>query len=147
MRRQVWLSGIILVVLALVVGACTQTPPTAAPSEPILRSRNADGYADITVAQLAGMLSSKNFALVNVHIPYRGEIPRTDLLIPFDEIADNLDQLPDKGAAIVLYCRSGNMSTTAAKQLASLGYTNVMEVDGGFNAWQAAGYELMKGGQ
>jgi rhodanese-related sulfurtransferase len=34
------------------------------------------------------------------------------------------------------------MSTAAAVDLVSLGYTNVIEVDGGFDAWEAAGYAL-----
>jgi rhodanese-related sulfurtransferase len=78
-----------------------------------------------------------------VHIPYEGEIPQTDLFIPFDEIGDHLDKLPAKDAPIVLYCRSGSMSTTAAEVLTGEGYMNVMEVDGGFNAWKANGYELL----
>ncbi|MDY7079512.1 MAG: rhodanese-like domain-containing protein [Chloroflexota bacterium] len=129
--RRIWLPTMILAALTLLVTACSQP------------SQDADGYTPITVEQLAGMLEDKDFTLVNVRIPYDGEIPQTDLFIPFDEIEEHLDEFPDKGAPIVLYCRSGYMSTSAAKTLASLGYTNIMEVDGGMKAWQAAGYELL----
>jgi rhodanese-related sulfurtransferase len=106
-------------------------------------SRDDQGYTDITVEQLATMLEEKDFTLVNVHVPYEGEIPQTDLFVPFDEIAEYTDELPGKEDTIVLYCRSGSMSTTAAETLVSLGYTDLMEVDGGMRAWEAAGYELL----
>ena len=105
--------------------------------------KNADGFTDITVAQLEDRLPNKDFTLVNVHIPFAGNIPQTDVSIPYNEIAQNVDKLPaDKDAPIVLYCRSGAMSTTAAKILVGLGYTNILELDGGMNAWVAAGNSL-----
>jgi len=35
------------------------------------------------------------------------------------------------------------MSTQAAQTLVGLGYTNVVEVDGGMVAWQSAGNQLV----
>lgn len=98
---------------------------------------------DIGVEDLQMMLERKDFTLVDVHIPEQAHIPDTDAFIPFNQIADRVGELPaDKDAAIVLYCRSGSMSASAAKDLIELGYTNVYNVLGGMNAWQSAGYEV-----
>ena len=100
-------------------------------------------YRDIIVPELQAMLQSKNFPLVNVHVPYAGDIPLTDASIRYDEIASHLDQLPaDKNAPIVLYCRTGPMSQRAARDLVGLGYTNVYQLVGGFTAWVKAGLPL-----
>ena len=102
----------------------------------------------ITVEELNDMLNNKDFTLINVHIPYEGEIPGTDVHIPYNEVEKYVDQLPqDKGAKIVLYCRSGSMSAAASKTLVEMGYTNVTDMQGGMNAWKAAGYELLNNPQ
>jgi rhodanese-related sulfurtransferase len=140
-KHKVGYMAIGLSLLALLVAACGTTAPASGTVKGF--AKNSAGYADISVQQLNSLLDDKDFVLVNTHIPYEGELPETDLFIPFDEMADHLDQLPDKDAPIVLYCRSGSMSTTAAEVLVDEGYTNVMELDGGFNAWKAAGYTFI----
>ncbi len=146
MRFSRFLLFGVLLILGLVLAACgasTQSTITSNEASTSL-TKNADGFTDINVAQLSDMLKEKDFTLVNVHVPYSGDIPQTDVSIPYDRIQDNLNKLPEnKDAPIVVYCRSGAMSTAAAKTLVNLGYTNVMEVDGGMNAWQAAGNQLV----
>ena len=132
-RHLVLVAAFVTLLLTAACAPLKTTPPT----------KNADGYTDITAQELAEMLEKKDFVFVNVHIPYDGEIAQTDLLVPFDDVADQVDKLPDKTARVVVYCRSGSMSTEAAKMLVSLGYTDVQEVDGGMKAWRAAGHKLV----
>ncbi len=146
----------LLVIVALTATACaggSGTPgSSAAPagSNPAASGEMtvvADGgsYTSVSPARLTDMLKAKDFVLVNVHIPYEGEIDGTDLFIPYDQVANRLGELPPaKDAKILVYCRSGRMSTIAAEALLGLGYTNVWELDGGMIAWEASGYQLVQ---
>jgi len=55
--------------------------------------------------------------------------------------------VPDKQAAIVLYCGGGYRSALAAESLGQMGYTNVRSMDGGIRAWREAGYPLEQGSE
>jgi len=102
-------------------------------------------YENVSPDELSVMLKNKDFVFINVHIPFAGIIAGADLSIPYDEIEQNLSQLPaDKNSKIVLYCRSGRMSAIAAENLASLGYTNIWNLDGGMVGWEQAGYEIQQ---
>ena len=98
-------------------------------------------YTNVWPAVLAQMLAKKDFAFINVHVPYEGEIRGTDGHIPYDQVEARIREFPaDRAAPIVLYCRSGTMSATAAETLVRLGYTRVFNLAGGFLAWGQAGY-------
>lgn len=100
-------------------------------------------YTRVSPDELQAMLEEKDFLFVNTHIPFEGDIPGTDLSIPYNEIDQQLDLLPaDKDASIVLYCRTGRMSTETAGTLVGLGYTNVWELAGGMIAWEEVGLPL-----
>jgi rhodanese-related sulfurtransferase len=101
------------------------------------------GYSKISPTDLNAALNNKDFLLVNVHVPFIGNLPQTDLSIPYDQIDQNLSKLPaDKNAKIVLYCSSGHMSGIAAADLVKQGYTNVWSLTGGMSAWQQAGFTI-----
>jgi len=53
--------------------------------------------------------------------------------------------IPEKQAAIVLYCGGGFRSVLAADALQQMGYTSVVSMDGGIKAWREAGYPLEAG--
>jgi rhodanese-related sulfurtransferase len=130
-----------IITLALVLAACG--PKIIPPTEQSLGEPG--GYRMISVDELSQALKTKDFLFVNVHIPLEGNIPETDLDIPYNEIEKQINKFPaDKDAKIVLYCRSGSMGNTAAQSLADLGYTNVFNLEGGYNAWKAAGNQFLE---
>jgi rhodanese-related sulfurtransferase len=55
------------------------------------------------------------------------------------------ERVPDKKAALILYCGGGFRSALSADSLQKMGYTNVSSMAGGWRAWQAAGAPVEKG--
>ena len=100
-------------------------------------------YRAISAGELQTMLENKDFFMVNVHIPWEGDIPQTDLQLSYDQIEQNLDQLPqEKDAKIMVYCLTSGMAKKATTTLLKQGYTNLWLLDGGTTAWQEAGFSL-----
>jgi rhodanese-related sulfurtransferase len=53
-------------------------------------------------------------------------------------------RLPRRDVPIVVYDAGEGLVTDAARRLTGLGYTDVRHLEGGLQAWQAAGYELFR---
>jgi len=101
-------------------------------------------YKNISVEKFSEIMQHKDFILINVHIPYQGEIPGTDRMIPYHSIDRRQEELPaDRDAKIVVYCLTGPMGYAAADKLVKLGYTNVLHFEGGMIAWVRSGHQLV----
>jgi rhodanese-related sulfurtransferase len=94
----------------------------------------------VSVQALAAELSSKDFLLINVHVPYAGEIPKTDANLTYLDMAAIKAYIgPNLNSKVVVYCLSNYMSGIAGHALVADGYSNVRYLDGGLSAWQNAG--------
>jgi rhodanese-related sulfurtransferase len=92
--------------------------------------------------EFARRIEAPGVVTINVHTPDEGSIAGTDLTIAFDQITTS-SELPDElSTPLAVYCRSDNMSADAVDDLKTLGYTDIVELDGGFNAWVEAGRAL-----
>jgi rhodanese-related sulfurtransferase len=98
---------------------------------------SSSSYQSITPEKLGGLLEDENVWLIDVHIPEQEHIPGTDAFIPYHRIEGDPALPKDKNTPIVLYCRSGGMSRAAAEALVQDGYTNVYDLAGGKNAYDA----------
>jgi glyoxylase-like metal-dependent hydrolase (beta-lactamase superfamily II) len=73
------------------------------------------------------------------HLPGAVHLPRGELELRADS------ELPDPTARIVIYCRYGKVSTLAAWTLREMGYTRVVALDGGVDAWLKGGHPMESG--
>lgn len=134
-----------IALLSLLVSVIALTACQAAKSIGTEVKVDGGSYRLVTVSELQTMLENKDFVLVNVHIPWQGDISPTDLRLPYDEIEQNLNQLPpEKDAKILIYCLTSGMAKKAVATLLAQGYTNLWMLEGGTTSWEEAGLALEK---
>lgn len=100
-------------------------------------------YKKISAEEAKNIIDSEDVIILDVRTPeeYNGGHIENAVLLPVTEIPDKAEEiLPDKDSKILVYCRSGNRSATAAKDLINMGYTNVYNF-GGIMSWP---YDIVK---
>ncbi|MEI8333578.1 MAG: rhodanese-like domain-containing protein [Chloroflexota bacterium] len=158
-RRQNRIIGVVAVaaiaVLAVGIGWTFLSRPSGsvaagtggaamASSQGTVEQGNGGQWTTVSADTLAAMLAKKDFTFLDVKTPYIGEIDGTDLYIPYTDLTARASALPaDKAAPIVVYCRAGNESRVAAQALLDLGYTNIINLDGGMAEWTASGRRIV----
>lgn len=91
-------------------------------------------------AQEISAVQLKDFLLIDVRTPeeYQEEtIPSAiNINVENDSFRSEVEKI-DKNTPLIIFCKSGGRSETAAEILNNLGFTNVKEIEGGFEAWKA----------
>jgi hydroxyacylglutathione hydrolase len=93
----------------------------------------------VTVAELNEKLASGDLRLIDVRRDgewQAGHIEQAELW-PLDRFRESLPETP-KEAPIAVHCKSGYRSTIACSLLKRAGYSDVINVEGGFDAWEKA---------
>ncbi|EDY84428.1 rhodanese-like domain protein [Verrucomicrobiia bacterium DG1235] len=98
-------------------------------------------------SRFAKLIEAEDTLLIDFRTPNeiaQGKIPNA-LEIDFfsKELSAKLAELP-KDKKLLLYCRSGNRSSKAAKLLDEKGYKDLVNLVGGIGAWQAADLPMEK---
>jgi rhodanese-related sulfurtransferase len=142
------MRSIARIVAVAAVGIMLVGPSCSSSSEPDRANgaTTADAVSLVGPDAFAERIDEEGVVTINVHVPDEGSISGTDLAIPFDEIEASSDLPSDLGTPLAVYCRSGNMSADAVRDLEAMGYTDIVELDGGFNAWVEAGRPLEPAG-
>lgn len=109
-------------------------------AQPVITDIDSDTLAAWLEDEAAG---GEAVLLINTHVPDEGEIPGTDVHIAYTDgaeliagVGEDLDRL------VVVYCKTGPMSLTAAEVLIEAGYTRVHDLPEGMVGWQASGRSL-----
>ncbi len=123
---------VFLIVLICVTTSCQNTKKNEG-------SESMDGYETITMDEAKELMETKDdYIILDVRTQEEyneGHIPGA-ICIPNEEInEEKIEELPDTEQLIMVYCRSGNRSKQAAKKLADIGYTNIVEF-GGIIDWE-----------
>jgi len=139
------IGGGLLIVMIVMVWSYDQSEKdsVAEPGSEIDSSESGQSIL-VKAIDVDELINNPETFVIDVHTPEQTHIPGTDAFIPYDKIIESTDQLPvDKDTPILVYCRSGSMSTWASEDLTKLGYTKIYDLDGGVNAYKESHAEVV----
>ncbi|MBL8512146.1 MAG: rhodanese-like domain-containing protein [Betaproteobacteria bacterium] len=105
------------------------------------------GDREISTLEATRLLNTGNALILDIrdnsafaagHIPKSRNIPMPDIAKRVDEIGKF------KEKPVVLACQNGGRSNAVTRQLKQLGFVDIYQLQGGYNAWQQAGLPIEK---
>jgi rhodanese-related sulfurtransferase len=104
-------------------------------------AQNSDAISVLNKNQFAEAIQGKEVVLVDVRTPeeYAEGFIQGAINVDYFDQQSFIKQISalDKKEPVYLYCRSGNRSMKAARQLVTLGFEKVYDLAGGYVAWSS----------
>lgn len=136
MKTIIRIVAFILVSLSLT--ACVSAENAESAQSTITLPDTSQLPPTLSYDELRGLLAQPDSPILLLDVRTReeydaGYIPDA-VLAPFDQLQASFKEA-DKNRPIVVYCRSGNRSSTARRTLLAMGYTNVSDF-GAYTKWR-----------
>jgi rhodanese-related sulfurtransferase len=126
------------VLLLVLVSGCTTRTTDKTPTD----TETTVSYQDVSVEEARELIDAGAFVLdVRTIDEYNSGHIEGAVLIPHTNLEERILEVP-RDKVILVYCRSGRRSEIASTILINNGFTQVNNMLGGINAWNAAGYSL-----
>lgn len=125
------------------VSSAIAAEPAAPPHADAPPARNAGlPFKNVDVAAFEKLRADTNKIVLDVRTPAEfsnGHVPGAVLLdVKSPDFAEKAARL-DKSKTYLVHCAAGVRSVKACNLLAPAGFTNLVNLEGGFNAWTKAG--------
>ena len=143
MKKRSLFVTLLALVFALMVGMPQALAADMTADDLVKEAKQ--NVCEISVSEAKGFLDNGGYIFLDCREPkeYKmGHIPGA-INLPRGLIEFKIDKaVPDKNEKIVVYCKSGGRGCLATCTLCRMGYTNVKNIDGGWLAWEKAGYPI-----
>ncbi len=130
MRPRAWLAP--LVITAALLAGC---------------SGGSDAITDVDVSAAQQIVEDGNAVILDVRTPEEfagGHLPGAiNINVESSDFATKVAGL-DESTETLVYCRTGNRSGVATDAMADLGFTDMSDLQGGIEAWAAAGEQVVR---
>jgi len=143
MKKYSTLIIALLLGASLIIGGCTTTPKVMTTKDLVAEAN--EHVTNIPVSAAKNLFDEGGYIFLDVrtareykmgHIPGAIHIERGLLEFKIN------NQLPDKDAQIVVYCKVGGRGCLAANTLVRMGYKNIINIEEGWVSWEKADYPV-----
>jgi len=143
MKKYSVLALALFLAFSFIVSSCITTPEAMTAKDLVAEANEYITNVPVPIAK--ELLDEGGYIFLDVrtvreykkgHIPGAIHIERGLLEFKIN------NQIPDKNAKIVVYCKVGERGSLAAQTLVRMGYKNVTNIEDGWVAWERDGHPV-----